>query len=329
MATIGVNMLTLADHAKRMDKNGKIDKIVELLEMTNEVLMHMIWLEANDGTGHKTTVRSGIPSGTWRKLNYGVQPAKSTTVQVKDSTGMLEAYSEIDKSLADLNGNTSEFRLSEDIAFLEGMNQDFCKTLIYGDTTVHPERFMGLAPRFNDSTAENGKNIIKAGGADNDNTSIYLVVFGPNTVHGIYPKGSKAGLNHRDLGEETLFDAQGGRYQGYRTHYKWDCGLVLRDWRYVVRIANIKTASLTKDAQTGADLVDLMVQAIELVPNIAMGKPVFLANRLITSFLRRQIKNSNNVHISMDEVAGKKVLAFDGIPVARMETILNSEGPVA
>ncbi len=34
--------------------------------------------------------------------------------------GMLETYSEIDKALADLNGNTAAYRLSEDRAFLEG-----------------------------------------------------------------------------------------------------------------------------------------------------------------------------------------------------------------
>ena len=47
------------------------------------------------------------------------------------------------------------------------------------------------------------------------------------------------GFQHNDLGEVTLTDDEGGMYQGYRTHYKWDIGLCVRDWRYVVRIANI------------------------------------------------------------------------------------------
>lgn len=329
MATLGQSALTLADHAKRLKKDGNVDDIVELLEQTNEILLDMLWLEGNDGTGHKTTVRSGLPTGTWRKLNYGVQPEKSTTVQVKDSSGMLETYSKIDKALADLNGNTAEFRLSEDMAFLEGLNQTFCQTLIYGDTSVNPEKFTGFAPRYNDLSAENGVNIIDAGGTDSDNTSIYLVVMGQNTCHGFFPKGSEAGLKARDLGEDTASDGNGGEYQVYRTHYKWDCGLTLRDWRYVVRIANIKTGSLTKDASSGADIVDLMTQAIEKVPNINMGRPVFMCNRTISSFLRRQIKNSNNVQISMDEIAGKQVLSFDGIPVRRVEAILNTEAQVS
>ena len=325
MATLSTTNPTLADVAKRYDPDGKIDTIVELLSETNEVLDDMTFLEGNLPTGHKTTIRSGLPSSTWRKLNYGVQPSKSTTVQVTDTAGMLEAYAEVDKALADLNGNTASFRLSEDRAFLESMNQTMASTLFYGDTGTDPEKFMGLAPRFDLTTAESGDNIILGDGSGSDNTSIWLVVWGPNTCHGIYPKGSQAGLKHEDLGEVTLEDAASGKYQGYRTHYKWDIGLTLRDWRYVVRIPNIDISDLTADASAGAELVDLMVQAIEKVPNLGLGRAVFYGNRTISSYLRRQITNTNNVRISMDEVAGKRVLNFDGIPFRRNDAITNAE----
>ena len=325
MATLSTTNPTLADVAKRYDPDGKIDTIVELLSETNEVLDDMTFLEGNLPTGHKTTIRSGLPSSTWRKLNYGVQPSKSTTVQVTDTAGMLEAYAEVDKALADLNGNSASFRLSEDRAFLESMNQTMASTLFYGDTGTDPEKFMGLAPRYDLTTAESGDNIILGDGSGSDNTSIWLVVWGPNTCHGIFPKGSQAGLKHEDLGEVTLEDAASGKYQGYRTHYKWDIGLTLRDWRYVVRIPNIDISDLTADASAGAELVDLMVQAIEKVPNLGLGRAVFYGNRTISSYLRRQITNTNNVRISMDEVAGKRVLNFDGIPFRRNDAITNAE----
>jgi len=323
MATLGTNVATLADFAKRLDPNGKVDVIVEMLSETNEVLDDMLFVEGNLPTGHKTTIRSGLPSATWRKLNYGVQPSKSETVQVTDTCGMLEAYAEVDKMLADLNGNTAAFRLSEDQAFLESMNQSMASGLFYNDTDVDPEKFMGLGPRFDDLSAENGANIISAGGSGSDNHSIWLVAWGANTVHGIFPKGSKAGFQHQDLGEVTLEDANNGKYQGYRTHYKWDIGLCVRDWRYVVRIANIDSSDLTKDASAGADLIDLMVQAVEMLPSQSLGRPVFYCNRTIRSFLRRQITNKDNVRLSLDEVAGKKVVTFDGIPVRRCDGLLN------
>lgn len=334
MATLGTNALTLADWGKRIDANGKVAKIIELLNLTNEVIDDMLWIEGNLPTGHKTTARSGLPAATWRMLNYGVQPSKSRTVQVTDSCGMLEAYAEIDKSLADLNGNTGEFRLSEDAAFLEAMNQNFASTLFYGSTSANPERFNGLSPRYltkSNTTAESADNVLDGGGAGATNTSVWLIVWGANTVHGIFPKGSQAGLKMQDLGEQTLWDnnTPPGKYQGYRTHYKWDCGLSLRDWRYCVRVANIDITQLSKNASAGTDLIDLMTQALERVKDLTNGTPVFYVNRTIRSFLRRQIVNKTvQSTLSWDTVAGKKVMTFGEVPVKRVDALLNTEAQV-
>lgn len=232
---------TLLDLAKRLDPDNKIAMIVELLNQTNEMLADMSWLEGNLLTGHRTTVRTGIPEPTWRKMYGGVQPTKSTTAQITDDCGMLEAYAEVDKALADLNGNTTEFRLSEDRPHIEGINAELQETLLYGNSGTQPEAFTGLAPRFNDSTAANGDNIIKGGGASTDNQSIWLIVWGPNTVHGIVPKGSKAGLQVTDKGQVTIenVDGNGGRMEAYRTHYRMDSGLTLRDWRYEIGRAHV------------------------------------------------------------------------------------------
>lgn len=332
MATLTNTNPTLADVTARLNPDGGIDtNIVEMLNETNEVLLDMTMIEANGFTEHKTTVRSGLPSATWRLLNYGVQPSKSQTVPVKDSMGMLETYAEVDKALADLNGNSAAWRMSEDRAFVEGMNQSMAQTLFYGDTSANPERFTGLAARYNSLSAENAMNIVDAGGTGSDNASIWLVVWGPNTCHGIYPKGSKAGLQVTDKGQVTVENANGsgGRMEAYRTHYKWDLGFTLRDWRHVVRIANIDVSDLTKNAATGADLIDLMAQAVELIPNLGMGRPVFYMPRKLRSFLRRQIANKvANSTLTMEDVGGKKVVSFDGVPCRRTDALLLTEARV-
>jgi hypothetical protein len=146
----------------------------------------------------------------------------------------------------------------------------------------------------------------------------------------LYPKGSKAGLTMRDLGEQTVYDASNNPFQAYRSHYKWDMGLSVRDWRCIVRISNIDVTALTKNAATGADLIDLMTQAIELLPETAsMGRKAFYCNRTIRSFLRRQVANKVAAGtLTMDEVAGKKVLSMDDIPVRRCDQLVNSESAV-
>ena len=333
MAVLATANPTLADLAKTLDPDGSIATIVEILNQSNEVLDDMPWIEGNLPTGHRTTIRTGLPTPTWRKLYGGVQPTKTLKAQVTDNCGMLEDYAEVDKKLADLNGNTAAFRMSEDRGHIEGISQALAQTLFYGDEGLTPEKFTGLAPRFNTrlaTTAASGDNVLHAGGSGSDNTSIWLVVWGENSVHGLYPKASKAGLSMDDKGQVTIenVDGAGGRMEAYRTHYKWECGLTVKDWRYIVRIANIDVSELTKDASAGADLLDLIAQAFEQVPNLTAGRPALYCNRTIKSFLRRQQKNSKNVQISMDLVAGKRVMVLDEVPVRRCDAILNAEAVV-
>lgn len=321
---------TLADVAKRTDPDGTIGEIVELLEETNEILSDMSWVEGNLPTGHRTTVRSGLPQGTWRKLNYGVQPEKSATVQIQDTCGMLEAYAEVDKALADLNGNTAAWRLSEDQAFIEGMNQNMATTLFYGDVSAAPERFTGLAPRYNSLSAENARNIIDCQGTGSDNTSVWMVVWAPNTVHGIFPKGSRAGLQQRDLGEDTLFDANGGRYQGYRTHYKWDCGMTLRDWRYVVRLANIDVSDVVAGSGTQANqaLINQLIAAKHRIPNLRRGRAVIYANREVREALDKMALAKSTNALSIREAATQFETSFLGVPIRTVDALLNNEARV-
>jgi hypothetical protein len=331
MSTLSVVNPTLLDLARRTDPGGKIDAIVEILNQTNEILLDMTFVEGNLTTGHRTTIRTGIPAPTWRKINGGVQPNKSTTAQVTFGTGMLEAYAEVDKALADLNGNTAAFRLSEDKPHIEGMNIEMADTLFHGNETTEPEAFTGLGAFYNDSTASNGENILKAGGGGADNSSIWLVVWSPETVFGIVPKGSRAGIQTEDKGQVTIENQDGsnGRMEAYRTHYRWDAGLVVRDWRYVVRIANIDKSDLTYTAASGADLINLMMRAEELIPNLSAGRAVWYTSRNIKTFLRGQmtaaVKSST---LSVDMVAGRHVLSFDSIPVRRVDQLAADEAVV-
>lgn len=339
MAAIGSSVATLIDVAKRLDPDGKIAELAELLAQDNEVLQDMTWKEGNLPTGERTTVRTGLPTVGFRRLNEGVPLSKSTTAQVDEGAAMLEGYSQVDRKIAILSGNPAQYRLDESRAFFESMNQRMALTTFYGNAAASPREFTGLAPRYNAINGVTGSNIIDAAGAGTDNRSIWLVVWDPNKITGIYPKGTKAGLFHEDAtankaagGDgfpvgDRLQDASGAYYQGYVDHYEWNCGLSVKDWRYAVRIANIDLSNLTKDASAGADLTDLMIQAAERVQSLN-GKAAFYVPRVISGFLRRQILHGKNMFLSLDEVAGRKVTMFDGIPVRRVDALNVDEARV-
>src|SRR5678815_3439319 len=149
MATvIGATVPTLVDVTKRMDPDGRIAAIGELLSQTNEILTDMPWMEGNLPTGNRTTVRTGLPTVAWRLLNKGVASSKSTTDQIDEACGKLEAWAQVDVALAKLNGDVAAFRLSEARAFIEAMNQEFASVLFYGNAGINPEKFTGLSVRY-------------------------------------------------------------------------------------------------------------------------------------------------------------------------------------
>lgn len=325
MSTLSTGQLTLADFAKRLDPNGTIAAVAELLSQQNDILEDAVFQEGNLPTGHRVTIRTGLPTVYWRALNAGVPTSKSTSAQVDESCGMLEARSYIDKKLAMLNGNTAAFRLSEDRAFLEAMNQAQANGMFYGNPAVDPKQYLGFQYRYSSLSAGNAQNVISAGGSGSDNASIYLVVWGPETVFCTFPKGTSAGLQHQDLGEEAVRDANNNEYQALRTLYQWDNGLVVKDWRYVVRIANIDVSDWlgvtgTQATTAATNVIKLMSRAIDRIPNMAMGRAAFYAPRTIYSGLRLQALATSNQVLTIEDAltqfgTSRKETQFLGIPL--------------
>lgn len=347
MATaLPTTAFTLADYVKNMAPDGGIAPVIELLSQQNRILEDIPWMEGNLPTGHRATVRSSLPTPTWRRINQGVDPVKTAESQVTDVCGMQEAYAVVDKALADLNGTSAAWRLSRNKGYLEGMAQDMAAQLFYGNSSTSPEKMMGFAPRYastSTSTSQTANNVISGGGSGSNNTSIWLVGWGSDKVTGIYPKGSTAGLTDDDLGEQAAFDANNKRYQAYITHYVWKAGLHVADWRYAVRICNIDVTTATNGLKAAApvDLVDLIDQAIAKIPNLDACNPVLYMNRGTYRYLNKQrnygVPASSTVNLTtirrMDGDNQRGVITripdYDGIPIRICDQLLITEATVA
>lgn len=325
---------TILDWAGLLDPQGNIAQLGEMMNQMNQVLDDMVWQEGNLPTGHKFAMRTGLPEPTWRRFYQGVQPTKSARTNVTVSTGMMEDYAEVDKALADLNGNTSAFRMSEDKAHIEGITQKLARYIFYGNEAAEPEAITGFAPHFNSKAAGTGEQIIDAGGVGTDNASIWLIGWSTSTVYGIFPKGSKAGLSMTDKGQVTAIakTADGvtdGYYEAYRTHYRQDAGLCVQDWRYVVRIANIDRSTLVNDPSTSqVRLYELMGEALDMVPSMEGARFAFYADRTLWSKLRVQMANAKNVNLTTETVNGKRTTSFYEVPLRRVDALRVDEAPV-
>lgn len=330
--TIGTGVATMVDFAKRLDPDGEIAEIAELLSQTNAIFEDIYWKQGNLPTGDRVTVRTALPTVAYRLLNQGVAKSKSTTAQSDEAVGILEARSEIDIDLISLEDNTASYRLSEASAFIEAMAEQFTQTLIYGNAGLNPSQYNGFSIRYSGLTTLTGaQNCISAGGAGGTNTSIWLVNWGPNTIYGVFPKGSKAGLEHKDLGINDAFDGSNNRFEAWMDKYQLKGGLAVKDWRHAVRICNFQLSVIIADP-TGAteNIVRLMAKSIDRIPSLGMGRPAFYMNRTMASMLRIQALATSGAYLGIEKAInqfGQTIfqLQFLGIPIRITDQLVFTE----
>jgi hypothetical protein len=334
------NSLSLLDIAKRTDPNGDVPVIAELLSQKNEVLIDMPWKEGNLPTGTRNTIRTGLPQAYWKRPNAGTTASKSTTAQIDEAAGILEAWCVLDYDVAMLNGNAQKYRMTEADPFIESLSQQLAQNLIYGNSYINPERFQGLSPRFGAiSGAVNAQNILNAGGGASGNTSVWLIGWGENTVYGIYPRGSIGGLQHWDFGDRplqtsTTFGA--GMIHAYVDLWHWYCGLAVKDWRFVVRCANISVSDLVNGTGTqGAQqLIKLLSRMRSRIPSWGGIRPVFYCNRTVQEMLMIQgldkSQNILNVQEGINQFGQLTAnLTFLGIPIRINDQLLLTESQIS
>jgi hypothetical protein len=343
MAVRNATIPSLMDVMTRLDPGGGLSDIAEILTQTNEANDDVSWTPGNLVTGDRFTMRTGKPTVGFRRLNEGVARSKSTTSQVDEQAAELVAEHQIDRKLAILSGNIAQYRMDEGRSFIESMSDKLWQTMFYGNSLTDDKSFMGLAPRFNSLSGSYASQIIDGGGTGTDNRSLWLIVWAPDKITGIYPKNTKGGLLHMDttsnkaigpdgfpIGDRVL-DADGNPYLAYTDHWEWNCGLKIKDPRYAVRAANIDFSLLSKDRASGADLQDLMVQMMGRIQGLN-GNAAFYASRDIHNMLDRQASNDGRAFNGFSRAnfgrPGIDSLAFRGVPVRRMDALNVDEARV-
>lgn len=329
MATIGQNNLTLSDWKGRIDPSGKLDTIIEAAANVNHIMQDMLYIEGNQSEGNKATIRTGYPAGTWRMLYGGVPEEKSSTKQVVDAVGILEAYSTVDAHLTEISPDPVGFRMGEDASFLEGMMQTLETKFFYGNQATDPEEITGLAPRYGTLTADaTSLNVIDGGGSGSDQTSIWLVTWHPQTCFTFFGKGTKAGFQVTDKGMQTVYDTNNDPFEAWRTHFKWQIGVALPDWRYCARLCNVD--SVDRDAGTVAFRTNL-IKLLNKRPNIK-GRSVIYMNRATQTALEIEMTDIGTTEsgraLRYGEWLGVPTMFLRDVPIRIADAITDAEAEV-
>jgi hypothetical protein len=322
---------TYADFAAQDGFDPTTRKIIEYQAKTNKILEDMLVTEANEQTRCVSTVRTKLPEVAWRMLNRGTKPGKSESTQISFTSGGMEAFAKVDERMLKLYGGigsekANNWRLGENSAYQQAMNNQMAATVFYGDEKLSPAGFTGLGAYYYSTDIEEcsaADYVIDAGGTGNNLTSMYFVVWGQNQIHGFYPQGTKLGFEYRDNGRQKAFDENGGELYVYESQYNWDLGVAVRDYRYGVRICNLDLATITAD-----DLVDHIIDAYNRLEDPDAGKAAIYLNRRAMTRIDQLAAKKANVNLTIDSFGGKKLTHFWGLPFRRSDGILMNEGQI-
>lgn len=332
MSTLSTQYGTLLEHAKMFGPDDNVAEYVEALAQDNEILQDLPFVECNKMTSHQHTVEVALPDIYWKLLGAGVLASDGAFAQIEDATGIMESWSNVEKALADIGGQAARVRMNRAKQHLSAQGIEFAQTFFYGAASS-PEEFIGMSPRYSSLSAVNAENIINAGGTGSDNSSIWLLGFGEMKLHGIFAKGTKAGINREDFGAVVVDNWQGttgAQAVVYKEKFGGNFGIALADWRHAVRICNIDVSLLVSETNA-ADLLKLMIKAIHRIPGGAMnGKYKFFMNRTVHEFLDIQGRDAviAGGGINYENVGGKRLMSFRGIPIGRCDALLESEAAV-
>lgn len=348
MATLGSRYLDLIDIYRQTPEGENAAMVIELLAQTNPILNDAVVMECNNGTKHIHSMRTGLPAVSWGALYEGVAQSKSNYQSVEDTTGFVEAMSQVDTRVLELAGDKrAQVKLNEDMGFIEALNQEMATGLFYHDTATTPRKFKGLSARYaayGDKTSNtSARQVIHGGGEGSDNTSVWFVTWGERFTCGLYPAGTTAGISRQPKGEQRVLDANGNPFFVEEDLYRWHMGLAVKDWRYNARIANIDVSEL---AAGNVDIWGLMRQAyyrlhsrkvnrsgssFGLEQSGNMRQVIYMNSDVLEALDAESTEKGGDdslVRLQRREIEGQEVLTYRGIPIMETDAILSTEAVV-
>ena len=322
----------LSGLTKRYGEDGVHYKIAEYWKQHNPMIKDWVWREATKEAQTTIGVRSYEPKPTKIDIGDGVVPQTSRVRNATFNQCALSLACEISRDAFHLVKNEKTLIMNEEKAHLSGINTEIARLFFYGDETADPQEFDGIMQFYNKKGLNNDDYIIDAGGTGTQLRSIYLIGHGEEGAYMSYPVGTKAGIVRDVRGIET---AQNSPVKGsskdnglrlvYRSFLGWKGGLVLKDPRKCVRIANIDPVAI----KTAAEKLPVLIQrACNRLYSRDGIRPALYGPRAILELLDEQnVSAVSNSSLQWAEIYGKGIWSrtCQGIPIEYCTALDNDE----
>lgn len=334
MADINDGFLSLLDIK---NKHAEIGNVAEVLMRKNPMNQDCKFVEMNMGDHHVESLRSDLPEVYYRKANQAIPASKSSIEERTFNSARFESKVQMDQLVAERGGKErlAFNRWNQAQGHLQAQANEHASLMLYGSPLDGPHKvpgFFDVLSTLNTAEATSAQ-IIDAGGVTSDLNSILCVVWGPNSVFGAYPKGTMGGLQRTDRSKSgpvkflgTDVNGNPGEIWGYEEEFVTNHALIVKDYRYISRIANIDHATL-KSGVGAADLIDAMIDMLNVIEDLEAGQPVIYMNRTVKAFLDKQAlsKVGAGGGLTYDNFGGKRLLHFNEVPIRRCDAMLSTE----
>jgi hypothetical protein len=334
MAVIGNDYIDLIDIEKAKGADGKVTgALISMLAKQSPVLRTSYMGPTNKDTVHRHVIRTGRGTAAWGRLYKGIASSKGSTMQVEDTTGFLEARTQIDTRVLELDpANANQLKMIEASDKFEVITETFETAFFYADTADAPDEIKGLGARYNAlSNSGPGAQIIDCGGTGSDNMSVWMVTWAPKACALIHPKAVSGGIQRIAKGEQRVLDDNGDPYYAEEDLYRMHGGVSVGDWRYVTRAANIDVSAFKSDPSSAYTwLRDMYYQHRGRIT--PMGRTVIYCRKEFLEGLDKLGVNAggtdNYVRLKPMEVAGQEVESYRGMPLIETENLLATEARI-
>lgn len=311
---------TLLDIAKSTGDDGIAGLIEEVVKFVPEVNGGAA--RTIKGIQFKTTVRTALPTTSFRKANAGGTPSKSTYEQRLFDCFITDTPWLADKAVADSHEDgAAAYIAAEAKGIMLAQMIMLGKQFYYGLDTNNSSLSDALGfPGLNVQYDSANMTVDATGSTANTGSSVYAVTWGEDGCQWLYGNGSNP-LQLTDVKEVVLPDPNNA--SAYITYYHqqllaW-AGMKQGSGRRVARLKNLT-------AQAGKTLTDsLLRDLVQLFPVGYRPDAMYMSRRSMGQLIKS--RTATNPSAFVGAVPGM-ILDYDGIPLIQTDSISNAEAIV-
>jgi len=328
---------TMIEVAKSIGAQGNDLALIDTLSQKTPFLEEGYWMEADDFQSHHFMQALSEPVGVDSIINVGVGWDVATQTPVTELIQGLEDYLRIDMRILSKRRNPQQYVKQQVDVFVRGLTKTIHDRILYGNYVANTavgvgpstaiggasaDRITGLAARYNTIATNPWYNVTSAtGSTSNALSSVWTIVWGPNSVFFVYPHGGQDFVKVTDMGEQLVYDSSQKPYQAYVVHFLIQFGLCVADPRKVQRLANIyKTTQVWTPT--------LQLQSLGQLPDGLDGAVMYVPRFVHTAMQVDALLGTNKFY-TKEEVWGHNQQLFQGVPIRMVERIATNEAQVS